>query len=626
MLVDGQFTHRPVVWHPSTPRAVAYAQSWGDDSLGWRAWVKHLRKRKSPRSLQETLGLKRSALGWGLTTEPLLAYRPALDRIARLARRPDDAEFDVQGELRIYLAEHREASYQPHQALLALAWADALPALARFVMAHDWWELLNHLLRRAHTAASAQRPAQTQPEYDLAQQLLGGELPFLLAHLFPEIDNCRPLAAAARFTFSHGLDRLLDSQGQVSARHLPVMRPLLASWTRAHVLGAELEGACCDETALSQLRAFVQQVLRCTRPDGARVLAPADAPRLDRSLFQAVLAQVADRPTRQLATPVLPKDHRSDKAPRPPKRLPTPSSIHASGKLAVLRTDWTRRATVATVHFADALVQWELALGQELLWSGEWSLDVRCNGQPLALVGPWELKLGQLSEHADHLLIEAPLSEHVRVQRQIVLARKEHFLFFADALLGEQPASLGLRSSLTLAPTTTIQPAMETREVRLRSRRASAWVFPLALPEWRRDRRIGELSDASTTLGAQSAEVPAASHLLIGPSAAPGSDLVLSQQAHGKSLYAPWFVDLAPSRQEQPATWRQLTVCAQRQVVPPDVAVGYRMQVDTRQWLVYRSLGRCDNRTVLGQNFVADFVLARFRRNGTIDALVGPDQ
>jgi hypothetical protein len=69
-------------------------------------------------------------------------------------------------------------------------------------------------------------------------------------------------------------------------------------------------------------------------------------------------------------------------------------------------------------------------------------------------------------------------------------------------------------------------------------------------------------------------------------------------------------------------TWRRLTVAESLNVVPADMAVGYRIQVGKSQWLIYRSLSPSRNRTVLGQNFSSEFVVARFLPTGKAETLL----
>jgi hypothetical protein len=79
---------------------------------------------------------------------------------------------------------------------------------------------------------------------------------------------------------------------------------------------------------------------------------------------------------------------------------------------------------------------------------------------------------------------------------------------------------------------------------------------------------------------------------------------------------------LEPKRHARPFTWRQLTVAEQRQNVSPDAAVGFRVQFGEEQWLIYRSLTKPRNRTVLGHNLATDFLIARFGRDGSVKSLV----
>ncbi len=87
-------------------------------------------------------------------------------------------------------------------------------------------------------------------------------------------------------------------------------------------------------------------------------------------------------------------------------------------------------------------------------------------------------------------------------------------------------------------------------------------------------------------------------------------------------MFAPLFIDLAPRRRGKPFTWRQLTVGENRAGQGRDVAVSFRVQVGTRQWLVYRSLSANRSRSVLGQNLNSDFMAGRFDRSGEVETIV----
>ena len=128
-------------------------------------------------------------------------------------------------------------------------------------------------------------------------------------------------------------------------------------------------------------------------------------------------------------------------------------------------------------------------------------------------------------------------------------------------------------------------------------RKPRAMVLPLSLPEWLADRRSGELRQTA-------------------------AGLELRQAAEGRAMLAPLFFDLDRRRMLRPLTWRQLTVAESWSVRPNDVAVGYRVAIGRRQWLVYRSLGPRRNRTLLGHNLSTEMLVARFGRKGQVKPLV----
>jgi hypothetical protein len=239
----------------------------------------------------------------------------------------------------------------------------------------------------------------------------------------------------------------------------------------------------------------------------------------------------------------------------------------------------------------------ELRIGGDVLWSGAWQLDVRRDGRLARPVSAWEEVLRVCDKQADYLELASDLSEGLRVERQILLARKDRFLFLADAILARQSATLDYRACLPLAAAVGFHAAEESREGFLAARRRRAMVLPLALPEWRDDRRFGSLEQ--TDRGLQ-----------------------LCQSGKGRGMFAPLFVDLEARRFTRPLTWRRLTVAENLQAVADDVAAGYRVQIGRQQWLVYRSLAARANRTLLGHNLATEMLVARFQRDGEVDAIL----
>ena len=122
----------------------------------------------------------------------------------------------------------------------------------------------------------------------------------------------------------------------------------------------------------------------------------------------------------------------------------------------------------------------------------------------------------------------------------------------------------------------------------------------------------------------------AASEWRIGPSDATfrvseDDHLLLTTQGKDR-LYAPLWFDFQRRRLKLRRTWRQLTVADELRIVRRQEAVGYRVQLGSEQWLIYRSLGGSRCRSVLGKHVVADFFTGRFYLNdGSIEELMTVD-
>jgi hypothetical protein len=183
------------------------------------------------------------------------------------------------------------------------------------------------------------------------------------------------------------------------------------------------------------------------------------------------------------------------------------------------------------------------------------------------------------------------------VQRQLLLARRDRFLFLADAVVGDRPGEIRHCSTLPLAGHVEFQPESQTREGRLVGRSRLALVIPLALPEWRDSPGDGCLKGAHGALE-------------------------LTHRRHARRLYAPLFLSFDRRQLRNKLSWRQLTVAESLRAQSPDVAVAYRIQLGRRQWMAYRSLAPRGNRSVLGQNLSSEFLMARFHRTGVVEELV----
>jgi hypothetical protein len=487
----------------------------------------------------------------------------------------------------MWLRESAGGTSLQSTALECVAWAHALPALARFAAADSWWELLARLIDAAQEPLSA-----SKYESPLAWQLLQVELPLSLAWLLPEIAPCRGLATGGKRRLVEDLSAGAEESHLLDPRHSSLVRARLASWLRSLAIAKELKVVDLEESALESI---ALHTLRFTRPSGRQAFETSSIADRPGELFGEMLKRVEDPQLRAAAGSLFPA-LRAKRSKSRSAAMPAAAWHSEDAASGVLRRDWSADGGMLAVRYNDGLVQLDLSCGRETLWSGVWQCELQLDGRPLEQRSDWDHVCWVSDEDTDYLEIEARFAGGVRVQRQMLLARQDRLLYVADAVLGQSEGSIEYRGRLPLLSTIEVQPAPETREVELVGRRRYR-VQPLALPEWRRDPRGGALAPAD-------------------------GSLELSQHRHGRRLYAPLVIDLDPRRARQPLTWRQLTIAEDRRAVTADVAVGYRVQIGRQHWLIYRALGERANRTLLGANLVSEFMFARFSAEGAAEPLL----
>ncbi|OHB68083.1 MAG: hypothetical protein A2V70_18605 [Planctomycetes bacterium RBG_13_63_9] len=585
------------IWHKSAPSVVRRASSSGDHAGAWEAWKRHLKRRQVPIELARLLPAKSDPMSWalpdGIDRRPAPAWLELAEGLLRRGQRPDAS---LEKRLLGWLGESTGGAMGAGCALEVLACCHALPRLAALLPADVWFALLDHLLVTVGDAGGID-----MEEDPLGHQLLAGELPLTLAYLLPEISACRKLKAGARRALSCGAVDLLDGEGLPHARHLVLLRPLLACWTRCGVLGEQLKGGCWSASAEVQYQWLIRHALRLARHDGTQAFSNGARGGWCAGLFKTAL-ESGDDDDRRIAALVLPGREKQANR-RPGKRALPEAATHSEwASVAVLRPQWSRSGQRLTVSYGDRSLQTELSCGKDVLWSGAWELDVWLDGQPAAPVADWEQLCWVSDEDVDYLELQIEIGGHglgggLWVQRQFVLARRDGFLLLADAVLGEKPCKIEYRGCLPLCPGIALRRADESRDGLLVGRKPRASVLPLALPEWQLDRRIGGLVQSD-------------------------DGLQLRQSLHGRRMYAPLFFDLDRRRRSRPVTWRQLTIAESLAIQPPDVAAGYRVAVGTEQWLIYRSLAERANRTLLGHNLSTEMLVGRFSSSGKVTPLI----
>jgi hypothetical protein len=445
----------------------------------------------------------------------------------------------------------------------------------------------------------------------LVQQLLAGELALKLANVMPE---CLKLEGPGRTAIAAGLTGLIGREGLLQAIHLQLLGPLLACWTRCRVLAMGLPGRDLAQRLQDRYNRLVRGAMRIARQDRTLAFSTGEAGSWNRQLFDLALA-LGDEENLRLAALALPGTRtETGEAPKKGTRkkdaLP-PAAVNSEwAAVAVLRGDWSRMSERLTVLYPNQSVDLELTVGNQVLWSGAWQWEIRRDGETVSPVSSWQATCWVSDEDGDYLELDIALSGGLRLQRHILLTRKDRFLLLADAVLGERSGKIEYQTVLPMSPGVGFQGGDETREGFLTRGRAEpgedgsatarprlATVLPLALPEWRCDERVGELK--ATERG-----------------------LELHQAIEGRRLFAPLFFDLDRGRFRKRLTWRQVTVAESLEIQPPDVAVGYRVAIGDRQWLVYRSLATPANRTLLGHNLATETLFARFDRKGQVESII----
>jgi hypothetical protein len=559
----------------------------------WDAWAAKLAERRQPLPLPKLMPHARECpLIWSTSRDTPAATLELLNSLYRLRRRRHRNESPADWSLvaEEWIESRASSAATVDSALEALAWTHGLSRLAVRLPASLWSSLVKRLVDLAAHWLEPTPLEDVPVEPLLLSQLLGGELPLTLAYVFPKVECCQEMTGLARARISEGLLASLDGEGIPHARLATDWRRLLAGWTRGFFLDKLVPGKSISSNARLQFEWLVRQSLRFCRPAGTLLLSddtvPVDA---KQGLLASAVDAGGDRADRELLAIARGRLRLSDST----------FDFHVAGEhsewaeLSLLRTDWSHNASCLALAYANGAMRSELRVGKRRIWQGSLLPAVRVDERTLTVDGEWEELCWSSDDDVDYLELEIDLSDGWRLQRQLLLAREDGFLFSADVLLGPQRGRIDYRLELPLDAALDIQRDEQTSEVWLSYDKPLARVYPLSLSEWRIDSRLGRFNGR-----------------------------VLEQTVEASRLYAPLFVDLNRTRHGKLHTWRQLTVGEDLRLVPRDVAVGYRIQIGSRQWVVYRALETCGNRTFLGHNLTSEFLVARFDTDGELDNLI----
>ena len=583
-------------WNDVLARSSSLSEE-DNDSL-WSDWQHHLAARKSPRSLCEIWpDHKKTPVLWGI---PESVVSPAsckpIAHFHKMLRSDKKKRKAIDSLLARFDEIDASNPLTPEQALVAISLASGMVFLAchsssKQDLETDWNQ---RLLRLCSLAKDADPETLTQSPW--LAQVLGCELPLILAHQFPELTSCQSLYRVAVSRMKSLMESLLDHNGWLQHDFYHWWRPLLASWTRAWYLIKDLKLKEWDHDAQIQWEWFIRQSIRTTREDGSLLLTDSQWQQDDRDLLGAAVATSQDDDDRRLAEALLPRPQRPRRKAAVELFDDEDNFFSEWAGMAVLHNHWSPKAAKVAVAVQKQDFHLEVTRGPSLLKSFA-APEVSCNGKPLIANTEWEHLCTHHDSDVHYLEFQLTLPNQFRIQRQVLLARQDEFLYLADAVLSPEESRIDYRLSLSLPDAITPLIETENTEIYLSRKKIRSLLLPLSLPEW------------------QSAR--ADDQFLVR-----GQQLELTRTTLGRNLYNAVFIDLQPRRSIKPRTWRSLTVAESLEIVAPDVAAAYRVQVGKQQWIFYRSFTPAGNRTFLGQNHSSEFYAGRFLDNGSSEELM----
>ena len=485
----------------------------------------------------------------------------------------------------------------------AVAWAASMPSLVDRVDATIWWQLLTSL---QEFRSGAEHRHSASPIYLIAFAELGLTLSWRL----PVLPSCRRMRKSSIEAVTRWCENEEESIAQ-SIEGVSVSRLTLASLCRCRYLiesltkrklkrsqrrvGAELATWVAALTrrggtaAFSQLRAkdvkddvHDHGLLRAAAAFDEECISPAIDASLGVSDFDGKLAAQVSLPETML--------HDED------------------AKLSCMLPEWDVGRGRTIVDYSETDVQVEVHAGKLTVMSGPIETIIDIDGESQDPIGEWESTCEYSDDDVHFLELEQTWSGGIIIQRQILIVRDDRCVLLADCILpgstryqSTKNHSISYVTRFPINERVRFKEEKETREVFLRDDRMRVMAIPLAANEW----RVGPTN--STLRRSQD------------------NHLILTATGENR-LYAPIWLDFSRSRFRQKRTWRQLTVADDLRICKPDEAVGYRIQVGSQQWMLYRSLGDRRARTVMGKHFIVDFYCARFDTgDGSMEDLVTVD-
>lgn len=592
-----------------------------DDAQQWAELCEEIAARQQKSPAKKVLGDVAAAgqvYRWGIAAASGSAPRPLDIALSRLACDSDrnvalkgTKDLDLAAAAELFADECGAGPYSLFDATAAVRWAAALPALRDQLSPADWWSLLGTLQQMRELTLQSHEP--DSPVY----LTLVGELGLTLAWRLDALPSCKRLQTSSIEAVKNWIDGEDDSVA--AAVNPPACIRLVAAalWRSQQILESTSRSKL-GKKQLAFAAEFGTWVAGLSTHKTTTVFSDAKrADVVDDCGKLGLLSQMTSWDAESLRPALAAATGASQTGGRLAWEVCLPEAILHSdeGQVAVLMPEWDVRRGRTFLDYSGEDVRIEMYAGKSIVLKGNWQVFIDLDDEQQHAIGPWSYTCEYTDDEVHYIEIEQLWSGGIVLQRQVGVVRDDRTVLVADSVIPRQPQSPGDDDDSTVAQSNIrytsrlpmdsgikIDGETETREVFFASeKKRLGLVFPLAASEW----QVG----------------PTAAKL----ASSEDGHLVYTVNGSGR-LYAPLWFDFQARRFRRKRTWRKLTVAENLKIVGDDAAVGYRVQVGSEQWMMYRSLGESCVRTVLGKHLIADFFCGRFDPgDGSIDELLTVD-